>query len=72
MMSEKNGISRRDLIKSSTITFAAAAMCPPALVNIPDAFGASPQQQLGMFCYQCEQTANGTGCTKLGMCGKET
>ena len=23
-----------------------------------------------MFCYQCEQTAGGTGCTKLGMCGK--
>ncbi len=23
-----------------------------------------------MFCYQCEQTANGTGCTKMGVCGK--
>lgn len=23
-----------------------------------------------MFCYQCEQTANGTGCTKVGVCGK--
>lgn len=23
-----------------------------------------------MFCYQCEQTANGTGCTKIGVCGK--
>lgn len=23
-----------------------------------------------MFCYQCEQTANGKGCTKLGICGK--
>ena len=23
-----------------------------------------------MFCYQCEQTANGKGCTKLGVCGK--
>jgi len=23
-----------------------------------------------MFCYQCEQTANGTGCTKTGVCGK--
>ena len=22
-----------------------------------------------MFCYQCEQTANGKGCTKLGVCG---
>ena len=23
-----------------------------------------------MFCYQCEQTAGGKGCTKLGICGK--
>ena len=24
-----------------------------------------------MFCFQCEQTAKGTGCTKLGVCGKQ-
>jgi len=23
-----------------------------------------------MFCYQCEQTVGGTGCTKIGVCGK--
>ena len=23
-----------------------------------------------MFCYQCEQTAGGKGCTKIGVCGK--
>jgi hydroxylamine reductase len=23
-----------------------------------------------MFCYQCEQTAKGTGCTIQGVCGK--
>lgn len=23
-----------------------------------------------MFCFQCEQTACGTGCTKMGVCGK--
>ena len=23
-----------------------------------------------MFCYQCEQTAGGKGCTKVGVCGK--
>jgi hydroxylamine reductase len=23
-----------------------------------------------MFCYQCEQAAGGTGCTKMGVCGK--
>jgi hydroxylamine reductase len=24
-----------------------------------------------MFCYQCEQTAKGTGCTVMGVCGKQ-
>ena len=24
-----------------------------------------------MFCNQCEQTAHGTGCTKVGVCGKD-
>jgi hydroxylamine reductase len=24
-----------------------------------------------MFCYQCEQTAKGTGCDKYGVCGKD-
>jgi len=24
-----------------------------------------------MFCYQCEQTAGGTSCTKVGVCGKD-
>lgn len=23
-----------------------------------------------MFCYQCEQTAKGQGCDKMGVCGK--
>ena len=23
-----------------------------------------------MFCYQCEQTVGGKGCTKMGVCGK--
>jgi hydroxylamine reductase len=25
-----------------------------------------------MFCYQCEQTAKGEGCTQVGVCGKES
>ncbi len=25
----------------------------------------------GMFCFQCEQTAGGKGCTKSGVCGKK-
>ena len=24
-----------------------------------------------MFCYQCEQAAKGTGCTAMGVCGKD-
>jgi hydroxylamine reductase len=24
-----------------------------------------------MFCFQCEQTAGGKGCTKVGVCGKQ-
>ena len=24
-----------------------------------------------MFCYQCEQTAKGEGCNKMGVCGKD-
>jgi hydroxylamine reductase len=27
-------------------------------------------EDLIMFCYQCEQTAKGTGCTTVGVCGK--
>ena len=26
---------------------------------------------MSMFCYQCEQTANGSGCTAHGVCGKD-
>jgi len=26
---------------------------------------------MSMFCYQCEQTAKGTGCDTLGVCGKQ-
>ena len=28
-------------------------------------------RDLSMFCYQCEQTAKGEGCGKIGVCGKE-
>ena len=24
-----------------------------------------------MFCYQCQETARGTGCTMVGVCGKK-
>ncbi len=26
---------------------------------------------MSMFCYQCEQTAQGVGCTVRGVCGKD-
>jgi len=29
------------------------------------------KESLDMFCYQCSQTARGTGCTIKGVCGKE-
>ncbi|MEW5766726.1 MAG: hydroxylamine reductase [bacterium] len=29
------------------------------------------KERLDMFCYQCSQTAKGTGCTVKGVCGKE-
>ena len=29
------------------------------------------QRRVRMFCYQCEQTAKGQGCTVRGVCGKE-
>lgn len=25
-----------------------------------------------MFCYQCQETANNTGCTTIGVCGKKS
>jgi hydroxylamine reductase len=28
-------------------------------------------KELKMFCYQCEQTAKGEGCTQIGVCGKQ-
>ena len=28
-------------------------------------------KDLQMFCFQCEQTAKGQGCTRLGVCGKQ-
>ncbi len=31
---------------------------------------AHPAKEDLMFCYQCEQTKSGTGCTTVGVCGK--
>lgn len=32
---------------------------------------AQATEKLEMFCYQCEQTARGEGCTRMGVCGKD-
>lgn len=32
--------------------------------------GNNMSMEYTMFCYQCEQTAGGKGCTKLDVCGK--
>ncbi len=29
------------------------------------------ESPMSMFCNQCEQTAKGTGCTTIGVCGKQ-
>jgi hydroxylamine reductase len=29
------------------------------------------EAKMDMFCYQCEQTAGGKGCQRIGVCGKE-
>jgi len=26
---------------------------------------------MNMFCYQCQETAGGSGCTKVGGCSKQ-
>lgn len=41
--------------------------CPRKGAN---AMGNNMDLNYEMFCYQCEQTAGGKGCTKLGVCGK--
>jgi len=38
--------------------------------NIPQEKIHSHKRRYKMFCYQCEQTAKGTGCTVQGVCGK--
>jgi hydroxylamine reductase len=30
-----------------------------------------PKEAINMLCYQCEQTAKGSGCTSFGVCGKD-
>ena len=64
----KKVLSRRNFIKKGSVGFAATAL-------LPSLFKAGPAEakeadRKKMFCYQCEQTKGGKGCTILGVCGK--
>jgi len=65
----KRKITRRKFIKSSAIGVAATTLTPTFL-NPGDVFGLDSGKQFKMFCYQCEQTSKGSGCTIRGICGK--
>jgi hydroxylamine reductase len=67
-MKEKT-VSRRNFIKASTAGIAASALLPSVL-SARNVFAATQKDKPAMFCYQCEQTFRGKGCTKLGVCGK--
>jgi hydroxylamine reductase len=64
-MSEKK-LSRRSFIRKGSMGVAAAALAP-AIFKATPAVAAKGKD---MFCYQCEQTAMGKGCTFMGVCGK--
>jgi hydroxylamine reductase len=65
---KKQKLSRRNFIKKSTYAVTGTALLPAILkMNTADA---APTKEQKMFCYQCEQTMGGKGCTKVGMCGK--
>jgi len=65
----KKSVSRRNFIKKSTVGLAASTLLPSVL-SANKAFGATKKKERAMFCYQCEQTIGGKGCTKTGVCGK--
>ncbi|MCG8471965.1 MAG: twin-arginine translocation signal domain-containing protein, partial [Desulfobacterales bacterium] len=69
---EDRGVSRRGFIKKSTLGVAASALIP-GFMKGGLAFASeakSKGRQMKMFCYQCEQTFKGKGCTSRGICGK--
>ncbi len=62
-------MSRRCFIKAGALGVATTTL-GSTLIGTHDAFGLLAAPPSGMFCYQCEQTAKGTGCTVVGVCGK--
>lgn len=65
---KKQKLSRRNFIKKSTIAVSGAALLPSVLTANRGYAKQSTTQK--MFCYQCEQTMGGKGCTRVGVCGK--
>lgn len=65
---KKKSVSRRNFIKKSTMGLAASALLP-SILSANNAFAAKDKKNR-MFCYQCEQTMGGKGCTRIGVCGK--
>ncbi|MBI5585262.1 MAG: hydroxylamine reductase [Deltaproteobacteria bacterium] len=63
----EDDLTRRSFIKKSALGVAAATLSP-SILNTGLAFGQEPGYR--MFCYQCEQTVGGKGCTAVGVCGK--
>ena len=66
---EKKNLSRRNFIKNGTVGIAAAALMPGILRVEKARAKEAPEDK--MFCYQCEQTKGGKGCTRIGVCGKK-
>jgi hydroxylamine reductase len=66
---KKKTVSRRNFIKNSTVGLAATTLLP-SMLHANKSFAATKKKENAMFCYQCEQTMGGKGCTRIGVCGK--
>ena len=64
----KKDISRRNFLKKSTLVVTGSALLP-SMIGSKSTFAATSDKRK-MFCYQCEQTMKGKGCTRVGVCGK--
>ena len=65
---KKKDISRRNFLKKSTLAVTGGALLPSLLAS--KQVYAKDANKNKMFCYQCEQTMGGRGCTRIGVCGK--
>ncbi len=65
---KKKDLTRRHFLKTSTLAVTGGALLPSVLGQ--DKALAASKDSNKMFCYQCEQTKGGKGCTRVGVCGK--